>query len=152
MNEHSKKLNDIWSEISSLQKKIQEIVEPEGFFKPDLHTQLQDISFHHLSPDERQKLDELCKMEGYLRNILRSLERLNAPVACEGRLHKRSDGRYGLENGNHFTSGSAIEVLVDDEDEGPYWLTTRVEHNGDDYYIVDRPNWSMEGLYVRSRG
>ena len=45
-----------------------------------------------------------------------------------------------------------IEVLLQgDADEAPCWVQTKVEHDGEDYYLAGYGDISMEGLRVRVR-
>jgi hypothetical protein len=66
-----------------------------------------------------------------------------------------------MENGHEFTSGCGIEYMATDDlycrynKDGeyvsiPYWCSSRVEHNGNDYYMVGC-NKPLEGMKVRYR-
>lgn len=82
----------------------------------------------------------------------RKLEYLSKEVVSEGPIFHNSAGRYELLNGDYFTSGSTIELLINDEDEGSYWILTTIEHNGDDYYAVALGReTSINGMTARLR-
>lgn len=79
----------------------------------------------------------------------RLARRTVAPVLKDGVLHKRSDGRFGLHDGTYFTSGESIEYLLTEPEEDARWVSSRIEHDGDDYCIVGRKGLSLQGLRVR---
>ena len=97
-------------------------------------------------------LDELRGIMEKLDDAKRRIDYLNKTVKYTGKLHKNESGRYELENGHYYTSGSSIEVLIsDDYHEAEYWAKTRVEHNCEDYYLVGYKNISLDGLIARVR-
>ena len=82
----------------------------------------------------------------------RKLEYLSKEVVSEGPIFHNSAGRYELLNGDYFTSGSTIELLVNEEDEETYWVLTTIEHNGDDYYAIALGReTSINGMTARLR-
>lgn len=90
--------------------------------------------------DERFLIGQYRGLAENLDDIHRKLEYLSKDVISEGPIFHNSAGRYEMLNGDYFTSGSRIELLVEDddedEDERTYWVLTTIEHNGDDYYAV----------------
>ena len=84
-----------------------------------------------------------------LREAVNIFNYINTPVTGEYTLHKDMYGRYGCEVVT-FSAGSSIEALIV-EDERQYWIHTRVEHDGNDYYLVRYPNVPLEGLKIRRR-
>ncbi|QWE49708.1 hypothetical protein [Paenibacillus phage SV21] len=65
----------------------------------------------------------------------------------EGTLVLNALGRYEIDGTSiYFTSGDQIEYLVN-----KIWKISRVEHNGEDYYIVADPGLKMLGLTARTR-
>ena len=77
------------------------------------------------------------------------LEQMERPVLAEGYLEKNRYGRYEL-NGYELTSGHLIELWIEDNEykEGGSWFSTRIEHNGEDYYAVGSKAL-LEGLKAR---
>ena len=109
----------------------------------------------------KTKLDELRSMLTKLEEISHTINYLSRPIKEEGFLHKNRNGRYEI-NGHELSSGCGIECLITDdwhfkydEDgryvETPFWYASRIEHNGEDYYIVDVYDVELEGLKVRVR-
>jgi hypothetical protein len=66
-------------------------------------------------------------------------------------LEKLADGRY-ICDGYELTSGYRLEVLIYDENEECYrWVATRIEHNGEDYYLVGLRDASLASIRERIR-
>lgn len=61
-----------------------------------------------------------------------------------GTLTKNHQGRYTLPDGHYFTTGDDIEIKLE-----LTWIKTKVHHDLKDYYLVDYPSVSMEGLMAR---
>lgn len=101
------------------------------------------------APQEHYLRSMNNKIGDKLDNVRRLLRQVNAPVIEEGTLRKNASGRYELPSGDYFTSGSSIEYLRTYSDGGSLWIYSRVEHNGEDYYIVSSPDLPMAGLRVR---
>ena len=102
--------------------------------------------------DERFLIGQYRGLTEQLDDIHRKLEYLSKDVISEGPIFHNSAGRYELLNGDYFTSGSTIEILVKDEDERTYWILTTIEHNGDDYYAVALgQETSINGMTARVR-
>lgn len=101
-----------------------------------------------LSVEERSQLVILYQAQDKIWDAYNLLKRLNEPVKAEGYLQKNANGRYEVD-GIELTSGSYVEYFDEDEDGGRY-LPSSLEHNGDDYYIVDLgQEKSIQGLQVR---
>ncbi|MEV2907564.1 DUF5348 domain-containing protein [Paenibacillus larvae] len=65
----------------------------------------------------------------------------------KGKLVLNELGRYEIDGTSiYFTSGDQIEYLVN-----KVWKISRVDHNGEDYYIVADPGLKMLGLTARAR-
>ncbi|MCP6324399.1 hypothetical protein NL453_28650, partial [Klebsiella pneumoniae] len=67
--------------------------------------------------DERFLIGQYRGLAEKLDDIHRKLEYLSKDVISEGPIFHNSAGRYEMLNGDYFTSGSNIELLVKDEDE-----------------------------------
>lgn len=108
-------------------------------------------------------LDEVRIVMEQLENVSNAINYLKRPISYTGILHKNQSGRYELENGYYYTSGSSIEFLCTDRyhetynekseeyEIVPYWCKSSVEHDGNDYYIVGHNDILMENLQVRVR-
>lgn len=107
--------------------------------------------FNPNDPDEMFQFNTFIRIGENLKKVIRSFEYMNKPVVAEGMLYKNSAGRYELNDHIYYTSGSGIEFLYEYSDGERVWVTSRVERNGIDYYIVSYPNVQMDGLHVRYR-
>lgn len=112
---------------------------------------LEKIEHSALSADERLTFHLLYKVTENLEAALDDLSYLNGKVTVQGRLYKNSSGRYAIDEDHYFTCGETIEILVNEEENGGYWVRTRIEHNGEDYYAVDRPKINLQGTMARIR-
>lgn len=76
------------------------------------------------------------------------------PIIETGIIYQNSTGRYETASGYEYTCGYGIEYLKvsEDEYEPTQWCRSRVEHNGENYYIVGDTKMSLDGLTVRIRG
>lgn len=104
--------------------------------------------------EERYKNDIANTIMDHLRDIDNLLEWFQKDVKEEGKLVKRSDGRYEIEGTDeYFSSGKPLEVFRYDEfNECDEWVKSRVEHGNGDYYIVALGKGvKIEGLKVRVR-
>ncbi|MCF6094321.1 DUF5348 domain-containing protein [Microaerobacter geothermalis] len=139
------------SEIQELKSHIKKL---ESVFTAALEELeiIEDVDYNILSADERFEFNQIKKIKDRLWTLHHILEYVNMSVTAEGILFKNEAGRYALDEYTYFTCGSDIEVLIKDADGENYWVKTRVEHDGEDYYLVNFPQLSMLGLYVRKRG
>lgn len=99
-------------------------------------------------PEEMYLRNMFYRIGDYLDDARRYIRQSSARVSSEGTISKRADGRYGNDR-IYFTSGSSIEFLFIDPDGDDRWIYSSVEHNGEDYYIVAKPDLSLQGLWVR---
>ncbi len=112
---------------------------------------LENIEPSVLSADERLTYHLLYRVTENLEAALYDLSYLNGKVTAQGRLYKNSSGRYAIDEDHYFTCGEIIEILVNEEEDGGYWVRTRIEHNGDDYYAIARPKINLQGTMARVR-
>lgn len=84
-----------------------------------------------------------------LDDVRRIIRQVSAPVIEEGILHKNSCGRYEMPSGDYFTSGSNIEYFFTNSEGENRWIHSTIEHNGEDYCVVDNSSIQLEGLMVR---
>lgn len=131
------------SVLQELQKDIEWL---DNEFSPSQATEEERCQVKHLRNIANRQFDEAAWR----------LERLFMPVKSKGTLFLNSEGRYQIEGTEHyFTSGSFCEVFLpfyDDEDEYYTWIPTSIEHKNGDYYFTARPDVSLAGAIVRTRG
>ncbi|WP_220775418.1 DUF5348 domain-containing protein [Bacillus sp. BML-BC060] len=100
-----------------------------------------------LTMEERYQLNVLLSVGEKLNDVSHTLIGMVKPVRVLGHLKKNDEtGRYEID-GISLSSGSPVEYLS--EEEGCF-IPSRIEHNGDDYYIVGLGREeSIDGVYVR---
>ena len=80
---------------------------------------------------------------------------LTSPVSGEYQLERFPNGRYGFFDGNgdiHTLScGKTIEAKLHDSHGRPYWVKSRIEHDGNDYFLWGYPGIPFAGLIIRER-
>ena len=118
----------------------------------DEHADLRGLHADHKDSEQLFQLRELQAIMRKLAEISDNIEYLSRPVRETGTLHKDESGEYRTENGYCCRSGILIEVLLQgDPNEAPCWVQTKVEHDGEDYYLLGYDDIPMEGLHVRVR-
>ena len=114
-----------------------------------------DLSGLHIDFEDSEQLfltEELRGIMEHLSTASHRLKYLSRPIRETSRLHKNRSGRYETSGGHYYTSGSGIEALVPEGcPEVDCWVWTRVEHDGNDYYLVGYKDMCMDGLTVRTR-
>lgn len=118
----------------------------------DIYEEVQENTAQSaLSVEERSDFVVFYRANRKLEDAYWLLEKVYKPVKAEGHLEKNSIGRYEVE-GIQLSSGSYVEFFSDDDEDGGCYVPSRVEHGGEDYYIValgkEKP---IEGLKVRIR-
>lgn len=113
---------------------------------------LENVKYDMHDPDECFKYDEYLRLINKLYDIQSDIEYLNKPVSNQGALSKNTEGRYAFPNGEYLTSGNSVELLLEDDFRSNEWVSTCIEHNGDDYYAVSLgKDVSLKGIMGRIR-
>lgn len=142
-------LNTVLSKAMELRGRINGLLQLSAY--RDFYD-LSELNIDHKDKDQLFLLDELSVIMEKLADVEDKLKYLSQPIGETSRLHKNESGRYETKRGHYYTCGCGIEAIVsDDRHEAPYWMHTRVEHNGKNYYLVGSPNVSFDGLTVRVR-
>lgn len=101
-----------------------------------------------LSVEERSDFNLLYQIQDKIGDAYFLLDKLNKDVKAAGYLEKNVNDRYEV-NGMELTSGSYVEFYWADDDGGCY-VPSRLEHSGQDYYIVALGRDKLiQGLQVR---
>ena len=102
-------------------------------------------------PNELQFLDEYQTVMRHLCDIYYTLLYQQREIVGEGVLSFNAQGYYE-DKYHEYHCGDGIEYyFYDDWDEKYKWRTSRIEHNGNRYYIVGNPNIELNGLRIRHR-
>ncbi|MFS0574965.1 DUF5348 domain-containing protein [Sporosarcina sp. 179-K 3D1 HS] len=118
----------------------------------DTQKLMKNINVYILSAEEVQKYHTLYQAMNGLEDAYSSIVDLSRKVLLEGHLQKNEWDRYEL-CGRELTSGSSVDVWREDLDmkDGGYYVPSRIEHRGGDYYCVDMPYIKLDGLKARLR-
>lgn len=142
-------ITTVLEQMTGLKIRIDDILRSSTY---DEHADLRGLHVDRKDSDQLFLLKELRSIMRKLAEAGCSIEYISRPVKEVSSLHQNEDGEYVTEQGYRYRSGSLIEVLLqDDSQEFPCWVLTKVEHDGEDYYLVGYEDISMEGLNVRVR-
>lgn len=153
-------LKALSDEMKSLKKHIETVFLMSGYRSNDDLSGLDDFVQINTA-DQRQQLEEYCRVLDKLDEALYRLEYLEMPVREVSRIYQNETGRYETDHGHYYTSGSGIEFLRTEEvynsDSGQWenaetWTRSTVESKDGEYYIVGYPDIELSGLQVRVRG
>lgn len=152
-----KDLSDIMREVTELNVKIKQILYHADFEFAD---DLSEIEFDRTDAEQLFLVDHLRNILTNLEKVSNCIDYLSKPVSIEGILHKNENGYYEV-NGKRLPAGRGLDYLATDDyhcirnENGefinvPYWRSGRIEHNGNDYYMVGAPtDIKLEGLKIR---
>ena len=142
-------ITTVLEQMTGLKIRIDDILRSSTY---DEHADLRGLHVDRKDSDQLFLLKELRSIMRKLADAGCSIEYLSRPVREVSSLYQNDDGEYVTGQGYRYRSGSLIEVLLqDDSQEFPCWVLTKVEHDGEDYYLVGYEDISMEGLNVRVR-
>lgn len=138
-------LKECENELNKLNQQIKNVISKLGNDGENIRIDRDNLDQEFFYNQYRLILDKLI-------DISEKIKYLSSPIKEQGILRKNKDGRYALPSGEYFTSGSTIEILYTDEDNEQYWLLTRIEHNGEDYYATALGrDISINGMMARTR-
>lgn len=142
MNETEQLQKDLQALLPTLKRVTKQLRESEDKWRPQW-----------MNADSNYLRDSWNQIEDHLSKAAFDIFRISSPIGEEGILTKNSSGRYQLPSGEYFTSGSGIEVLIDksEDKEDHYWAYSRIEHNGNDYYLTKFPEYPLLGMCARVR-
>lgn len=142
-------INTVLEKLVELKIQIDDILRSSTY---DEHADLRGLHVDRKDSDQLFLLKELRSIMRKLADTGCSIEYIFRPVREVDSLHQNEDGEYVTGQGYPYRSGSLIEVLLqDDSHEVPCWTLTKVEHDGEGYYLVGYEEIPMEGLNVRVR-
>jgi hypothetical protein len=142
-------IKELYAEVSALDGRLKELLEKTEF---EMYEDLSGVVCDRTDPEELFLLEELRYVMYDVQGISSAVSHLKRPVKAEGRLHRNGNGRYFVGD-YELTCGYPVEYLSMDDRYGgrPYWRSSRLEHDGNDYYICADRKLELEGLQVRIR-
>lgn len=144
---------DVFSRLHEIDQAAQALVREAGF---SFDTgSAQNVSFAPEGPDTRflkESVELLLDPLGEMHSLLSYLE---TPASPEHVLERFNNGRYGYRDGNgsrrEFSCGQTLEARITDSSGCLLWVKTRMEHDGDDYFIMGHRSVPLTGLTARER-
>ena len=143
-------VQELNSILSNLNAEIQNVIHRTAFGEYEDWSGIRDFE-NITDPNELQLLDEYKTVMQKLTYINSAITYMNRPVIQGSTLFLNAQGNY--EDEYHiYHCGDSIEFYFYDEWNEKYkWRESRIEHNGERYYIVGNPNVELNGLSVRYR-
>lgn len=147
-------LQTILKRLTDIDRQIQLMITDVGM--DDDYESWDALIPNRADPDEMFLFNELRDLMDPLYRLHQELTYLLAPCSEVHILKQYPDGRYGydirpFEDGRTFSCGSPLEALLYDDDGNPRWVSSRIEHDGTDYYLYGYRNIPLNGLSVRER-
>lgn len=146
-------LNDIYSQLCDIDRKAQTLIAEADFDLED------GFGCQFCSdPDDLEARFLRDALENLLipfEDLHEELSYLKTPTHGEYQLVRFSNDRYGYldDHGisHTFTCGSSIEARIPDGYGRPHWIQTRIEHDGNDYFLWLHGSIPLAGLTIRER-
>ena len=136
------------NQLNSLNSEISYILKRTGF---DYYSNMDNVEFEKNNPDALFLKDEFIQIMYHLDEVKSKLDYLNKKIVGEYTLRRNNLKQYECDE-QIYHCGYPIEYYCyDDYDECYKWILSRVEHDGNDYYIVGDRSCSLNGLKVRIR-
>lgn len=146
-------LKDVFNRLHEIDQAAQALIRETGF---SFDTgSAGKVSFAPEEPDTRFLKESIALLLEPLDQMHCLLSYLEAPASPEHVLERFRNGRYGYRDGNgsrrEFSCGQTLEAKIKDSFGRLRWVKTRMEHNGDDYFLMGHPSVPLAGLTVRER-
>lgn len=142
---------EILNELKALAHTIREMEKATTY---DVYGDCSGLNTDGADPDSVEMEYGLAGIMEHLYQARMGIERLSSPVQYESRLYKNSAGKYEDNHGKLYSCGSAIEFFdKGDPDCGARarWIISRVEHDGNNYYIVGYRHLPLDRALTRVR-
>lgn len=146
-------LNDIFLRLSDIDHKAQALLADAGsecddWIGCEVRTDSSD-------PEDRFLQKSLEALLAQFEDIHEQLDYLKTPTHGEYQLERLPSGRYGYVDEDStihmFSCGSSIEAKIMDSHGRPRWIKSRIEHDGNDYFLWLHDSVPLDGLIVRER-
>ena len=146
-------IQDVFSRLHEIDRAAQALIREAGF-SFDTGT-VQNVPFAPDGPDTRFLKESIELLMDPLEEMHCLPSYLETPASPEHVLEKFQNGRYGYRNENgsrrEFSCGQTLEARIMDSCGCLRWVKTRVEHDGDDYFLTGHGSIPLAGLTVRER-
>ncbi len=142
-------ISTIYAKTVAMRRDIKQLVRFSGYDESD---GLNGVEIDRDDPEQKFLRDEMQRVMKSLTDVLDTLEYLSKPFEEVSTLHMNSRGRYETEDETELTCGFPLDALIyDDFNDSCYWARTRIEHDGERYYLYGYKGIPLDGLEVRIR-
>lgn len=144
-------VTELMKRVRRLTGEFKEIIRVSGY---DYGCGEFEVAYDRKNPDEVQLYHELCSMVEKFDDVCSYIEFLDEEIEEVSKLFLNKNGRYETALGTELHCGTGIEFLYCDdyyEDEPPRWVSARIEHDGNDYYIYGYKKVNIGTALIRLR-
>ena len=146
-------LKDVFSRLHEIDQAAQALIREAGFSSDT--GSADNVPFAPDSPDTRFLKESIELLLDPLSEMHSLLSYLETPASAEHILERFKNGRYGYQDINgsrrEFSCGQTLEARITDSFGCLRWVKTRMEHDGDDYFLMGHRSVPLAGLTVRER-
>ena len=146
-------LKDVFSRLHEIDQAAQALIREAGFSSDT--GSADNVPFVPDRPDTHFLKESIELLLAPLSEMHSLLSYLETPASPEYVLERFRNGRYGYRDGKgsrrEFSCGQTLEARITDRFGCLRWVKTRVEHDGDDYFIMGHRSVPLAGLTVRER-
>lgn len=147
-------IQDVWKQLEQIDRATVSLFRETGFSAADgLGSQVCHLADTYEDSFVRSSIERILDA---LTQIHEELCYLGKPSHGEHTLKKFPNGRYGYSGGDGaphtFTCGECLEAKISDPYDGQKrWVPSRIEHDGQDYYLAGFRDMPLNGLTIRER-
>ena len=147
-------ISELTEELQKLNRSLKSVIKASQFNEYD---DLSGLEYDGADPEQLLLVEKYRSILDSLETASSSISYLQQPIAYKGKLTKQANGRFSV-GGYELTCGTGLEVLEPCEifkdghfTDGYRWTSTRLEHDGKDYYLVGVTADRLEGMQARIR-
>lgn len=147
-------LKTVLNRLTDINQQFQDLIRDIGM---DDGCELGDVlAPNKADPDEVFLINKLSSLIPPLCRLHQELSCLLTSYNDVHVLQLYPNDRYGYDvrtsdEERTFSCGSPVEALIHDENGNSCWVSTRIEHNGTDYYLYGYRQIPLNGLTIRER-
>ena len=146
-------LKDVFSRLHEIDQAAQALIREAGFSSDT--GSAENVPFVPDSPDTRFLKESVELLLDPLSEMHSLLAYLETPASPEYVLERFKNGRYGYRDKEgsrrEFSCGQTLEAMITDSFGCLRWVKARMEHDGNDYFLMGHRSVPLAGLTVRER-
>ena len=146
-------LKDVFSRLHEIDQAAQALIREAGFSSDT--GSAENVPFVPEGPDTRFLKESVELLLDPLSEMHSLLSYLQTPASPEYVLERFKNGRYGYRDKEgsrrEFSCGQTLEAMITDSFGCLRWVKARMEHDGNDYFLMGHRSVPLAGLTVRER-